>query len=136
MSRLSGIKRLVGFGLNKPINPLTALLGAQFGGGLAKDIRDDFSDRLLEIERRKTEALKKRRIAQSLAASIARQNEMTTASNLHFLRQNSPEIYDAVLAGRRLPQDAVVLGGTPRQDLLTELARNMQVSQPNPNNPF
>lgn len=136
MSRLSGIKRLVGLGLNKPINPLTALIGAKFGGELAGNIRDDFSDRLLNIERAKTAALKKRRIAQSLAASIARQNEMTTSANLNFLRQNAPEVHDAVLAGRRLPQDAVVLGGTPRQDLLSELARNMQAPQPNPNNPF
>ena len=49
MSRLSGIKRLVGLGLNKPINPLTALIGAKFGGELAGNIRDDFSDRLLNI---------------------------------------------------------------------------------------
>lgn len=136
MSRLSGIKNLVGLGLNKPLNPLTGLLLAGFGGSLRRDIAEDFNN---EGERRELEQTKRVAHAAKMRALIAGRRaikERDLNRNLDFLRQNAPEVHDAVLAGRRLPQDAVVLGGTPRQDLLSELARNMQAPQPNPNNPF
>lgn len=37
----------------------------------------------------------------------------------------APDIYNSILAGRRLPKGAMVLGGQPRTDLLAELAMRM-----------
>lgn len=37
----------------------------------------------------------------------------------------SPQTFNEVLAGERLPQGAVVLGGQPRVDLLQDLAYNL-----------
>lgn len=45
--------------------------------------------------------------------------------NLARIQQHAPDLYLSVAAGRRLPTGAVVLGGSPRQDLLNELGRAM-----------
>jgi len=45
--------------------------------------------------------------------------------NLARIQQHAPDLYLSVAAGRRLPTGAVVLGGTPRQDLLNDLGRAM-----------
>ena len=37
----------------------------------------------------------------------------------------SPQKYQELLAGKRLPQDAVVFGGTPRTDLLQQFANDV-----------
>jgi len=133
MSRLSTIRNLVGMGLNKPINPLTAILGGQMVvAPIAKGIREDLTaDPAAEVDRQR-KALQKRMTSQMLARSIAANRDRTTMMNLQYLQRNAPEVYDSVVAGRRLPQDAVVLGGQRREDLLQELARNMGSSQGSP----
>ena len=45
--------------------------------------------------------------------------------NQEILAMRDPHLYAQVMAGRHLPQDAVVLGGAPRQDLMEELAQHM-----------
>ena len=45
--------------------------------------------------------------------------------NLQTVQQKAPDLYMQVMAGRRLPQGAVVLGGERRTDLLQELGRAM-----------
>tara|TARA_X000001382_G_C3167861_1_gene178475 strand:+ start:306 stop:716 length:411 start_codon:yes stop_codon:yes gene_type:complete len=136
MSRLSAVKKLVGFGLNKPINPLTTIFAGQLSAPVIKGLRDDLTGRTVAKEEDKTENLRKKLGRQHLAHLLARNARERTQHNLNFLKQNSPAIYDSVLAGRSLPEDAVVLGGTPRQDLLQELARNMQGPPADPNSPF
>jgi len=133
MSRLSTIRNLVGMGLNKPINPLTAILGGQMVvAPIAKGIREDLTaDPAAEVDRQR-KALQKRVTSQMLARSIAANRDRTTMMNLQYLQRNAPEVYDSVVAGRRLPQDAIVLGGQRREDLLQELARNMGSSQGSP----
>lgn len=51
--------------------------------------------------------------------------QQTMALNTARLAQAEPHLYNEVLAGRRLPQGAVVLGGNPRTDLLSEMALRM-----------
>jgi hypothetical protein len=133
MSRLSTIRNLMGLSLNKPINPLTAILGGQMVvAPIAKGIREDLTaDPAAEVDRQR-KALQKRMTSQMLARSIAANRDRTTMMNLQYLQRNAPEVYDSVVAGRRLPQDAVVLGGQRREDLLQELARNMGSSQGSP----
>lgn len=55
--------------------------------------------------------------------------------NMLAVQQASPHLYAQVMAGRRLPQGSVVLGGQPRQDLMEELASYMG-SLPDPDPVF
>jgi hypothetical protein len=48
-----------------------------------------------------------------------------TAQNAAILASTAPHLYNQILAGRRLPKGATVLGGAPRTDLLEELAYRM-----------
>lgn len=54
---------------------------------------------------------------QSLEASIARNEEI--------IAQIAPHAYMQMMTGHRLPKGAVVLGGTPRHDIVRELAMGM-----------
>lgn len=45
--------------------------------------------------------------------------------NLARLAALAPDVYNQVAAGRRLPKDAVVIGGRPRMDLLEQLSLGM-----------
>ena len=55
--------------------------------------------------------------------------------NMMAVQKASPHLYNQVMAGRRLPQGSVVLGGQPRQDLMEELATHMG-SLPDPDPVF
>jgi hypothetical protein len=60
-------------------------------------------------------------------ADRARRESLQAAIDLNLQRvaQADPAMYAQVMAGRRLPQGAVVLGGEQRTDLLQELGRAM-----------
>ena len=47
--------------------------------------------------------------------------------NIERLARMNPELVKQVLAGRRLPRGAVVIGGKPRVDAMMELARSMSM---------
>jgi hypothetical protein len=51
--------------------------------------------------------------------------ERTLAQNQARLAQANPTLYTSVMAGRKVPTGAVVLGGRPRTDLMRELAASM-----------
>lgn len=51
------------------------------------------------------------------------------AENAARLAAGAPDIYETVLAGRRLPKDATVIGGSPRVDLLEQLALDMSLGR-------
>jgi hypothetical protein len=55
----------------------------------------------------------------------AQSYENAIQQNLGRVQQYAPDLFMSVAAGRKLPSGAVVLGGTPRQDLLNELGRAM-----------
>ena len=59
----------------------------------------------------------------------------TMARNAARLAAANPQLYNQIMAGRQLPQGAVVLGGKPRTDLMEELTSSMsrgQYSEPSP----
>ena len=130
MSRLSLIKGLLrntGTSPSKLLNPLTAFYGAEIAGvplGMAaaedlglRDPRQD-PEALFKEEQEKRSRL----FASQLKKDrLRRQYEQ----NLAALQMKAPHLYMSAMAGRRLPEGAVVLGGTQRQDLLQELAMNM-----------
>ena len=47
------------------------------------------------------------------------------AENTVSLIQNAPMVARQIMAGRRLPKGAVVIGGTPRVDLMQQMADQM-----------
>lgn len=61
-----------------------------------------------------------------------RQKSMESLARLAAL---DPQLYNELVAGRRLPQGAMTFGGTPRVDLLEQLASEMAEGniQPTPN---
>lgn len=127
--------------LPKPRAPTTAelLTGGGIGLGLAysgKRIADSFNlgdadvarqggeDRLREL---RLHALQEgRRVVEEAGLRRARQSQID--EQLGMIRQQMPDVYAKVAAGRPLPRGAVVIGGSgPRMDLLAQLAeRTMQ----------
>jgi len=72
--------------------------------------------------------------AQMSLASIEREMnkqrlEKSAAQNAARLAATAPHLYNQILAGRQLPQGAVVLGGRPRTDLLEQLSHGMATGQ-------
>ena len=148
LSRISSIRKLLpdniltrntGLGLNKLLNPLTAFYGgeeilAPLGKGMLRDIgfmdpEGDPEGDFLRDEKRKG--------AQFSRALTKQRLQKQERINLERLRTQAPDIYASVMAGKNLPQGAVVLGGQQRQDLLQELAGHMgtlgsQDSTPSP----
>lgn len=73
-----------------------------------------------------------------LSASMARKQnvERELARQSARLAAANPHLYNQIIAGRRLPQGAVILGGSPRTDLMEQIASGMasnpQLQQPGP----
>lgn len=130
MSRLSLIKGLLrntGTSLSKPFNPLTAFYGAEIAGvplgmAAAEDLGLKDPDQDPEALFKEEQEKRSRLFASQLKKNrLRRQYEQ----NLAALQMKAPHLYMSAMAGRRLPEGAVVLGGMQRQDLLQELAMNM-----------
>ena len=60
--------------------------------------------------------------------------QMKMQESIRQLAFYSPQKYQELLAGRKLPQDAVVIGGSPRTDLLQQFATDFAMrSEGSPN---
>lgn len=123
--RLPFIQRLLALAKGK-----TGMIGlgvgatAALGGGLiAKDYYDDEKERKQREDRfnawieERANARRRAYEQQSLEHSIL--------SNEKILAQVAPHEHMQLMAGRRLPVGAVTLGGSPRHDLVRELAMAM-----------
>jgi len=66
---------------------------------------------------------------QKMSQITTQRYEQSIAKNAARLAAANPQLYNEVMAGRRLPQGAVVLGGRPRVDLMEELAMSMAGGQ-------
>lgn len=104
-----------------------ANLALMFGPGLVKGLRDSLNiggymdeqtDRLIGAQ---AELNSYARMQRRREEELNRLMQVNTA----MLAQRSPELYNQIMAGRRLPQQATVIGGQPREDLLREVARGM-----------
>ena len=61
-------------------------------------------------------------------AAVRERSRMARQSireNIKVIAQSNPQLYNELVAGKRLPRGAVVLGGPPRRDLLEEVATMM-----------
>tara|TARA_R100000664_G_scaffold33709_1_gene51641 strand:+ start:343 stop:861 length:519 start_codon:yes stop_codon:yes gene_type:complete len=111
-------------------NPMLAIPGLILGAGFVKDaiydpIAASFTTNSAEdmqefaamnadiafgMQQRQEQAMKIQKETAKQAASLA---------------AVAPHLYNQILAGRTLPQGALVLGGTPRTDLMEQLAFGM-----------
>lgn len=104
-----------------------AYVGGEILDPLATGARDAFSsgpfDRSVQREMAAREFGVSERLKQDRLQKLASAN----AARLAALQ---PDIYNQVMAGRRLPRGAVVIGGVPRTDLLAEVASRMGTQGP------
>lgn len=109
--------------LKKPGNLAAGAVGL---GGLALLIgaltkSRDTSDVERYVNRAELES-RSQKVARILEAQRA---QRSLAENQSRIAQANPTLYTSVMAGRRVPTGAVVLGGRPRMDLMRELAASM-----------
>jgi hypothetical protein len=76
------------------------------------------TDQALEMEREVQKEQRRREIENQARAQRFAQNTVS-------LIQNAPSVAQQIMAGRRLPKGAVVIGGTPRIDLMQQMAEQM-----------
>lgn len=124
----------------KGMNPIAAggligggalFAGQEIGAPIVQGVQDRFSHERLDAAIRhestnKLELLAEQAKMERLQASIA--------ENMARLAHADPDLYNQVMAGRRLPRGARVFGGRPRTDLLQELGAMMATGsiQPEP----
>ena len=111
-------------------------LAGEAGRTLRAGARESFTgksitDTMDKFER--DQAFQQRQMAQQAQYDMVQQE---LARNAARLAAANPHLYNQIMAGRRLPQGAVILGGNPRTDLMEEIAGGMasqqQMQQPGP----
>jgi hypothetical protein len=116
-------------------NPGPMLMATGFGGAfLGREVVDPIEDAITDIspaERLIRQVESRRR--QELDSRLRRVQQQESLTKMSMLLQQlaatDPKLYQEVMYGMRLPEGAVVLGGQPRRDLLTELAYAMASGQ-------
>lgn len=111
--RSSKVAKGVGLGM------LGALAGAGIAGGLKT--KPDTS-KLTQAVDEAVRLARGEKVAKILEQARV---EKALAQNQARLAQANPTLYTSVMAGRKVPTGAVVLGGKPRMDLMRELAASM-----------
>ena len=111
----------------KNVTPMKAGLGALALGGLgalvARGLRTPPNRG--KVDEAVSLALSESQ-GQQVAQLLERQRmERAIRENQLRLARANPTLYTSVMAGRRVPSGAVVLGGQPRMDLMRELAASM-----------
>jgi len=111
-------------------------LGGEVFPPMARGVQQDFSGLNTRDVMNELNAQKDREAI--LSASISRKQsvERELAKQSARLAAANPHLYNQIVAGRRLPQGAVILGGNPRTDLMEQIALGMasnpQLQQPGP----
>jgi hypothetical protein len=102
-----------------------AIALGSFGAGAAKKIwdvasygkqrqrEDDYRRAVEQEQKTRILQIQQKRLEEAMLRSAAR------------LAAANPHLYNEIMAGRRLPLGAVVLGGKPRVDLMEQLALDM-----------
>ncbi len=106
------------------------------GAPLVKGVAEDFSNQKTEDLLKNLEFEKQQSAIQQGLASRQQAVEQEIAKQSARLAAANPHLYNQIIAGRRLPQGAVILGGNPRTDLMEQIASGMasnpQLQQPGP----
>jgi hypothetical protein len=100
-------------------------LGSEVVPPVVRGVHRDWSNHTVAEARKELESEKdmqaigeSHRLRQeSVERELAKQSARLAAAN--------PHLYNQIMAGRRLPQGAVILGGNPRTDLMEQIAGGM-----------
>ncbi len=103
------------------IPPAAEFVGYPVGRGVQRGL-SDYSTEMMRAEGRFQQEERTRQVLTGARLEGMRRAMLESAAKLAAL---DPQLYNQVLAGRRLPQGAAVFGGRPRVDLLEELALDM-----------
>ena len=114
--------------------PSAAFLSTQIGAPVGSAVSDLIDPKIEERAEALRMGLDQYQESVLDRLSKARQRE-EIERNMMMVQRSDPHLYNQVMAGRRLPQGSVVLGGAPRQDLMEELASYMG-SLPDPDPVF
>ena len=124
------IRRLKGGGAAGFVGFMGAdLLADYLFGGTTKQVVDDTGTYVTGGVRQQIEQAVRNRAMQNLIAAKAERLRGDISANINSLRQNAPDVYQQLIAGRRLPEGAVVFGGGARMDLLERVAMQMAEGQ-------
>lgn len=116
----------------------TAQFALEFAPDIAKGARDTVDPWLPGMRRQDREVgdvLEAQRQARDLdlmRQRKAQELQRLVAGNTAMLAQKAPHLFNQIMAGRELPQDATVIGGRPRTDLMQEVAMQMARGQFSP----
>ena len=113
MAAVSGAGMAAGFGVESIGLPIASAIKEMITGEKAQR-----EGQLFQLEQ---DLMSRARFQQEQS----RQNQMFMEMNSRNLMMYAPDVAQRVLAGRRLTQGGVAIGGRPRTDLLTELASHM-----------
>jgi len=109
------------------------LAGLQFGAHLTTDIRDEGADWIFARDEKDRHVMfnmhRRNRLHRQLQEIEAGRLQDSIMRNAARLAAANPHLYGEVMAGRRLPQGAVVFGGEPRVDLMQQLATEMAMGE-------
>jgi len=135
-------------GTSVGMHPVASTIGAattlpwvaEMGSGLFKDLGQDLNVGGVADDRL-DRSIRAQREADALGRLIQRRredHERIVEQNLALMAERAPHLFNTLSAGRRLPKGARVFGGTPRTDLLTEVASRMADGHytPPPSNPL
>lgn len=107
------------------VAPAAGMIGGAVGKPIFDTLSEQFTGAETEFNRQMLEQGKSV-YAESIAQKLMKEREKEEMKrNMMFLQSANPHLYNQVMAGRRLPQGSVVLGGQPREDLMEELASYM-----------
>ena len=109
----------VGFGL-----PLLGMAKDAVNWGSRQATGDPLIGRELTVDQ-SLEMEKKVRMEQMRLQIQQQERAKVLTANTINLLQYAPDVARQVMAGRRLPKGGVVIGGTPRVDLMQEVAGQM-----------
>lgn len=92
----------------------------------AKELRNKATDRPYWQAREYQEELRRQEI---IRQEQQRKLDEAIARNTMMLAQTSPQLFAELSAGRRLPKNATPIGGQPRTDIISEVARRMSTGE-------
>lgn len=103
-------------GIRKPLQ----IAGRKFQGGGNEAAMNSITQ-----HRKSVEAAKDAQLQQALKARQQEEMQALTQQKAAAMAATAPHLYNQIMAGRKLPQGATVLGGSPRTDLMEEIAYMM-----------
>lgn len=122
-------KGLGGFVKRHPVGTMLGADAAIFGGpallGAGASVVDDWGPHADQKAEEAVERQRKMQYVQRMAQQKAREYVQLFEANTVSLAQSDPQLFNELMAGRRLPSGAVVFGGRPKSNYLESVVQGM-----------